>query len=190
MGENVNQVIVEYVCDTPNMFTEFTRDLVLVKGAGWGPNIESESENSAPSLLHPSVRGFRRAGSPGSCCSRWRSSPAAWRPTARCWSPLQQCRPGWDPRWPVASAGCPRSEPGGRRLRTEDIKSDVSNRRADNAAELTKKKSALRSIMLYNYDFNSWFRVQPTVYFQGQTFTARLPRLLYWFVHFQNVTTE
>lgn len=34
MGENVNQVIVEYVCDTPNMFTEFTRDLVLVKGAG------------------------------------------------------------------------------------------------------------------------------------------------------------
>lgn len=84
-------------------------------------------KNNAPSLLHPSVRGFRHAGSPGSCCSRWRSSPAAWRPTARCWSPLQRCRPGWDPQWPVASVGCPRSEPGGRQLRREDIKSDVSS---------------------------------------------------------------
>lgn len=84
-------------------------------------NIKSKSE--APSLLCLSVRGFRRAGSPGSCCSRWRSSPAAWRPTARCWSPLRQCRPGWDPRWPAASVGCPRSELGGRQLRREDVKS-------------------------------------------------------------------
>lgn len=85
--------------------------------------------NSAP-LLHLSVRGFRRAGSPGSCCSRWRSSPAAWRPTARCWSPLRRCRPGWDPQWPVASVGCPRSEPDGRRLRKGDNQRDVSDWRS------------------------------------------------------------
>lgn len=60
---------------------------------------------------------FIHEGSPGSCCSKWRSSRAVWRPTARCWSPLRLCRPGWGPRWPAASAGCPRSEPGGRRLR-------------------------------------------------------------------------
>lgn len=59
---------------------------------------------------------FIHGGSPGSCCSRWRSSRAAWRPTARCWSPLRPCRPGWGPRWPGASAGCPRSGPGGRPL--------------------------------------------------------------------------
>lgn len=72
-------------------------------------------------FLHPSVRGFRHEGSPGSCCSRWRSSPAAWTPTARCWSPLQRCRPRWDPQWPVASVECPISEPGGHPLRKEDI---------------------------------------------------------------------
>lgn len=27
---------------------------------------------------------FIHGGSPGSCCSKWRSSRAAWRPTARC----------------------------------------------------------------------------------------------------------
>lgn len=60
--------------------------------------------------------GSTPAGSPDSCYSKWQSSRAEWRPTARCWSPPRLCRPGWGPRWPAASAGCPRSEPGDRPL--------------------------------------------------------------------------
>lgn len=59
------------------------------------------------------------AGSPDSCCSKWQSSRAEWRPTARYWSLPRLCKPGWGPRWPAASAGCPRSEPGDRPLQLD-----------------------------------------------------------------------
>lgn len=142
-GEIVNQV-----CDTP--FRKFTRDLILfLKAVGRGLRIKSKSETTLL-LLHLSVRGFRHAGSPGSCCSRWRSSPAAWRPTARCWSPLQQCRPRWDPQWPVASAGYPRSEPGGRRLRKEDTQSALKE--MFQTEEAAKDKALTSHYAVYFWD--------------------------------------
>ena len=64
----------------------------------------------------PSVCDLRLSRSPCSCCSRWQSSQAVWMTTGSGWSPHLLCRPGWDPRWRVASAGCPRSAPGGRLL--------------------------------------------------------------------------
>lgn len=76
--------------------------------------------SQTPLVWKPEVLGSTLGGSPGSCCSRWRSSRAASTPTARCWSPPRPCRPGWGPRWPSASAGCPRSGPDGRQLKDKE----------------------------------------------------------------------
>ena len=94
---------------------------------------------------------------PDSCCSRSRSNRVELMTIGSGWFHRPLCKPESDLQWHEASAGCPRSKPGGHRLQTEKIKfwrRDVTNatsykRSIKSQFEFTPNLTKLRFLVEY-----------------------------------------